>query len=207
MRLKFAVSILVAVLVGSVWVFAQVQNFRPVTEAALRNPEPGNWVNWRRTDNAWGFSPLEQINRQNVPQLQLAWSWAMEMGAQETTPLVYDGVMYLPNPRGVIQALDAATGDLIWEYRPADKARTPAPAPAPGGGEQSAIPRLAQRPAAEVGGEGARGIQRNIAIYGDRIFGTTNDAHIVAVDARTGKLAGDTRVEDARLGSSSPWGP
>jgi len=40
-------------------------------------------------------------------------------GAQEATPLVHDGVMYLPNPHGVIQALDAATGDLIWEYRPA----------------------------------------------------------------------------------------
>ena len=41
-----------------------------------------------------------------------------DTGAHEATPLVYDGVMYLPNPRGVIQALDAATGDLIWEYRP-----------------------------------------------------------------------------------------
>src|SRR6202521_3209277 len=149
MRLKFAVSILVAVLVGSVWVFAQVQNFRPVTEAALRNPEPGNWVNWRRTDNAWGYSPLEQINRQNVQQLQLAWSWAMEMGAQETTPLVYDGIMYLPTPRGVIQALDAATGDLLWEYRPEVARAAPQRGAARGGGgEQTDIPRLSQRPSA-----------------------------------------------------------
>src|SRR6202171_6508734 len=119
MRLKFSVSILVTVLAGSSWLAAQVQNFRPVTEPMLRTPAPGDWLNWRRTDNAWGFSPLNQINRQNVQQLQLAWSWAMEnTGAQEATPLVHDGILYLPNPRGVIQALDGATGDLIWEYRP-----------------------------------------------------------------------------------------
>ena len=49
----------------------------------LRNPAPGDWLNWRRTDNAWGYSPLDQISRQNVGQLQLAWSWAMDdTGAQ-----------------------------------------------------------------------------------------------------------------------------
>src|SRR5438876_11991708 len=135
---------LLPVLAGGLLLFAQVKEFRPVTETMLRNPAPGDWLNWRRTDNAWGYSPLDQINRQNVTQLQLAWSWAMDdTGANEATPLVYDGIMYLPNPRGVIQALDAATGDLIWQYRPA-AAKAPAPAPAPGGGEQTAIPRLAQ---------------------------------------------------------------
>src|SRR6266436_7976538 len=120
MRKRIVPSISIVVLMGSLWVFAQVKEFRPVTEAMLRNPAPGDWLNWRRTDNAWGYSPLDQINRQNVPRLQLAWSWAMEnTGAQEATPLVHDGVMYLPNPRGVIQALDASTGDLLWEYRPA----------------------------------------------------------------------------------------
>ena len=183
MRLKFSVSILVTVLAGSSWLAAQVQNFRPVTEPMLRNPAPGDWLNWRRTDNAWGFSPLNQINRQNVQQLQLAWSWAMEnTGAQEATPLVYDGVMYLPNPHGVIQALDAATGDLLWEYRPGR-------AKATGGA-----------------GEG-NGVQRNIAIYGDKIFGTTSDAHIVAVDARSGKLVWDTQVADPMLGYGYTSGP
>ena len=113
-----------ALLGSSLLLTAQGKEFRPVTEAMLRNPAPGDWLNWRRTDNAWGYSPLDQINKQNVQQLQLAWSWSMDdTGAQEAAPLVHDGVMYLPNPRGVIQALDAATGDLIWEYRPA---RTPA---------------------------------------------------------------------------------
>src|SRR6266853_4431060 len=178
MRLKIAVSILITELVGNLWLAAQVQNFRPVTEPTLRNPAPGDWLNWRRTDNAWGYSPLDQINTRNVERLQLAWSWAMDnTGTQEATPLVHDGVMYLPNPHGVIQALDAATGDLLWEYRPAG-----------------------------AGGEG-NGVQRNIAIYGDKIFGTTSDAHIVAVDARSGKLAWDTQVADSKLGYQYTSGP
>src|SRR6476659_5067587 len=151
MRVRFVCALFLTALCGSLWLGAQVKDFRPVTEAMLRNPASGDWLNWRRTDNAWGYSPLDQITRQNVQQLQLAWSWAMDdTGAQETTPLVYNGVMYLPNPRGVIQALDAATGDLLWEYRP-EPPEPPAPAAAPrggGGGEQTAIPRLAQRPAA-----------------------------------------------------------
>jgi alcohol dehydrogenase (cytochrome c) len=220
MRMRCSVSMSIAVLVGSLALVAQVKSFRPVTEAMLRKPDAADWLNWRRTDNAWGYSPLDRINRQNVQQLQLAWSWAMDdTGANEATPLVHDGVMYLPNPRGVIQALDAATGDLIWEYRP-EAAATPAPAQAPavqrgasaaGGGEQTDIPRLAQRPAAPAGAgggdDGGRGIQRNIAIYSDKIFGTTNDAHIVALDARTGKLAWDTRVADSRMGYSYTSGP
>src|SRR2546427_4622752 len=162
MKIRFALLTL-ALLAGSLLLLAQVKEFRPVTETMLRNPAPGDWLNWRRTDNAWGYSPLDQINKQNVSQLQLTWSWAIDnTGAQEATPLVYDGIMYLPNPRGVIQALDAATGDLIWEYRPAAPAREPAPRAA-GAGEQSVIPRLSQAPAAGAGD--GRGIQKNIAIY------------------------------------------
>lgn len=203
MKRGIVLSIVIATACCGVWLFGQVKNFRPVTEAMLRNPAPGDWLNWRRTDNAWGYSALDQITRQNVNQLQLAWSWAMDdTGANEATPLVYDGVMYLPNPRGVIQALDAATGDLIWQYRP-QISRPAAPAPS-GGGEQSAIPRLAQGSAAA--GDG-RGIQRNVAIYDDKIFAATGDAHIVAIDARTGKLVWDTKVADPQLGYEYTSGP
>jgi alcohol dehydrogenase (cytochrome c) len=212
MRSRSAFPALIAVALTSLLLHAQVKNFRPVTEAMLRNPGPGDWLNWRRTDNAWGYSPLDQINRQNVRQLQLAWSWAMDdTGAQEATPLVHDGIMYLPSPRGVIQALDAATGDLIWEYRPAAAASAPQRGAARGGGgEQTDIPRLSQRPAtapAAGAGDTERGIQRNIAIFGDRIFGTTNDAHVVALDARTGKLVWDTTVADQKLGYGYTSGP
>jgi alcohol dehydrogenase (cytochrome c) len=194
---------------------APIRSVRPVTEATLRNPAPGDWLNWRRTDNAWGYSPLDQITRQNVHQLQLAWSWAMDdTGSQQATPLVHDGIMYLPNPRGVVQALDAATGDLIWEYRPEPRgtsagrsAAVAATTPSRGGaGEQTVIPRLSQRPAGASVDDG-RGIQRNLAIFGDRIFGTTNDAHLVALDARTGTLVWDVEVADARLGYSYTSGP
>src|SRR5215472_5083559 len=203
MKIRFALLGLATLAGSSIWLFAQVREFRPVTEATLRNPPPGDWVNWRRTDNAWGYSPLDQVNRQNVGQLQLAWSWAMDdTGANEATPLVYNGIMYLPNPRGVVQALDAATGDLIWQYRPQiDRPSTPPPA---GGGEQTAIPRLAQGNAAA--GEG-RGIQRNVAIYGDKLFATTGDAHIVAIDARTGEKVWDTKVADSQLGYEYTSGP
>lgn len=184
MKWRFVFSISVSLLLASLWLTAQVRDFRPVTESVLRNPAPADWLNWRRTDNAWGYSPLDQINTHNVQQLQLAWSWAMDnTGAQEATPLVHDGVMYLPNPRGVIQALDAATGDLLWEYRPEG-----------GKGPEGA------------GGEG-NGVQRNIAIFGDKIFGTTSDAHIIALDARSGKLVWDTGVADPKLGYEYTSGP
>jgi alcohol dehydrogenase (cytochrome c) len=130
-----------------------------------------------------------------------------DTGSGEATPLVHDGIMYLPNPRGVIQALDAATGDLIWEYRPG-MAQASAPA-RNAGGEQTIIPRLTQAPTRAGGGESdaTRGIQRNIAIYGDRLFGTTNEAHIIALDARTGRLIWDTKVADSRLGYEYTSGP
>src|ERR1051325_4050083 len=83
----------------------------PVTDATLANPPPQDWLMWRRTLNSWGYSPLEQINAGNVGQLQLVWARGLEPGPQEGTPLVHDGVLYFPNPRDVIQAIDAATGD------------------------------------------------------------------------------------------------
>ena len=213
MRIKFAISVAVlvavAVLAGRLPLMAQSGGFAPVTEEMLRNPAPGDWLNWKRTDNAWGYSPLDTITTGNVGQLQLVWSWAMDdTGAQEATPLVYDGIVYLPNPRGVIQALDGATGDLIWEYRPGITPRADeASGPQGGrpGGESTIIPRLPQQPTA-VGGPG-RGIQKNIAIYDDMIFGTTQDAHIVALDARTGRLVWDTTVADSSLGYQYTAGP
>ena len=72
--MKVRLASLGLMMLGSLLLWAQVKDFRPVTEELLRNPPPGDWLNWRRTDNAWGYSPLDQINRQNVNQLQLAWS-------------------------------------------------------------------------------------------------------------------------------------
>ena len=93
------------------------QTPRPVTDRELLEPDPADWLMWRRTLNSWGYSPLKQIDKSNAGQLQLVWTRGMGPGVQEATPLVRDGVMYLPNPSDYIQALDAATGDLRWEYK------------------------------------------------------------------------------------------
>src|SRR5512134_1474227 len=91
--------------------------FIPVTDAMLQNPDPSDWLMWRRTLDLWGYSPLAAIDRSNVGELKMVWTRALGPGIQEGTPLVYDGVMYFPNPSDLVQALDAATGDLKWEYR------------------------------------------------------------------------------------------
>src|SRR5688500_16576856 len=91
--------------------------FAPVTDAMLQNPDPADWLMWRRTLNTWGHSPLTQITANNVRTLRMVWTRALGPGIQEGTPLVYRGVMYFPNPSDYVQAFDAATGDLKWEYR------------------------------------------------------------------------------------------
>ncbi len=182
---------------GAAAAAAQVDDFRPVTEEMLRSPPPGEWLNWRGNDGAWGHSPLTQINTTNVGGLQLVWSWAMDdTGAGEAAPLVHAGVMYLPNPRGVVQALDAARGDLLWEYRPGVTPRTDG-TPSE---DDSGLP-----PGAFAGV--GRGVQKNIAIYGDRVFAATGDASLVAIDARTGRQVWKTRVADPTLGYTYTAGP
>jgi len=103
----------------STFVLAQSgsEEFPPVTSEMLLNPADSDWIHFRRTYDSWAYSPLTSINRENVGNLQLAWGWAMEPGQQETTPLVYNGIMYLASPGSVVQALDAASGELLWEYK------------------------------------------------------------------------------------------
>ena len=115
-RFAAAVVALFAAMVPAVYAQAD-EDFVPVTDAMLEDPAPGDWLHWRRTQNGWAYSPLDQIDRENVGELNLAWSRGLEEGSQQGTPIVYDGVMYYPNPSSVTQAIDAATGDLLWEYR------------------------------------------------------------------------------------------
>jgi alcohol dehydrogenase (cytochrome c) len=96
---------------------AQAPSFVPVTPQMLENPSPNDWLMYSRTYDAQRFSPLQQINKENVGRLRLAWSRSMPPGQTETIPLVYNGVMYTITPAGTIQALDGASGDLIWEYK------------------------------------------------------------------------------------------
>lgn len=94
----------------------RVQNYTPVTDEMLINPAPGDWPMMRRDYQATSFSPLDQIDTENVGNLRLEWVWAMRDGTSEPSPLVYDGVIYLVSPGNLMQALDAKTGDLIWEH-------------------------------------------------------------------------------------------
>ena len=81
-----------------------VQNFVPVTDAMMRAPKPEDWLMYRGNYQGWGYSALDQINKQNVSNLKLIWSRVMETGTNEITPIVHDGIMYLGNPSDVIQA-------------------------------------------------------------------------------------------------------
>ncbi len=95
---------------------AQITDFKPVTEEMLANPDPADWLMISRTFDQHRFSPLNQINKDNVGQLRMAWTRGLPAGTQESTPIVYRGVMYMNAPGGSIQAVDATNGDLIWEY-------------------------------------------------------------------------------------------
>jgi PQQ-dependent dehydrogenase (methanol/ethanol family) len=95
-----------------------VENFQPVTDQVLRNPAPGDWPMLRRDYSASSFSPLNRITAGNVAQLQLAWIWPMrDGGTNQPAPLVYRGTIYVNNTDGVVQAIRARDGTLIWEHR------------------------------------------------------------------------------------------
>jgi len=93
-----------------------VENYVPITDAMLTNPAPGDWPMMRRNYQAWSYSPLDQINTENVADLKLEWVWNMLEGSSEPAPLAYNGIIYLINTGNVIQALDGKTGELIWEH-------------------------------------------------------------------------------------------
>lgn len=99
-----------------VTVAGSIENFEPVDPAELMNPSPEDWLMWRGNPQAWSYSRLDQINRNNVKNLSLAWVWNMHEGDSEPSPIVANGIMYLINPGNVVQALDARTGELIWEH-------------------------------------------------------------------------------------------
>ena len=150
----------------------------PVTDELLRRPPPGDWPSWRRTLDNHGYSPLDQIDRRTVGDLRLAWAVTVQDGNHQTTPLVHDGVMFLAHPGNVVQALDAADGDVLWEYRqplPEDAARF--------------------------------GATRTLALYGDKVFLATYDARLVALDARTGDRVWETVKADYTQGFMQFGGP
>jgi alcohol dehydrogenase (cytochrome c) len=153
----------------------EVPNYVPVTDEMLRNPAPGDWLMVRRNYQGWSYSPLNQITRDNVKNLRLAWVWAMnEGGSSQPMPVAHNGILYLVHTGNTVQALNGRDGELIWEYRAG---------PDPGGP------------------------MRNMAIYGDKVFVTTSDARMVALDARTGEKRWETPFADRGKGFSAATGP
>ena len=141
-------------------------DFLPVTDNMLYKPADKNWLSYRGNLAGWGYSSLSQIDSSNVNNLSLAWSVAMEVGTNEVTPIVYQGILYLGNPGNIIRAMDASNGDLLWEYR-----------------RQLPPDTLAST-------------SRNMAIYEDKLLIATQDAYVIALNARNGKLMWETKVGD-----------
>ena len=171
-RAAVSMAVTAALVSGTGAASAQPDDFEPVTDAMLQDPSDGDWLMWRRTLDGWGYSPLDQIDRGNVGDLRLVWTRALNPGSQQGTPLAYRGVLYMPNPGDVIQAIDAVTGDLIWEHR---------------------------RDLPEDLGEHMGGLattKRTIAIHGRLLLDTTGDDYLMALDAVTGEMAWETQVLD-----------
>lgn len=145
---------------------AVLDRLTPVTEQMLAATPTSDWLSWRGSIGATGYSGLRMIDRASVGRLSVAWSWSLPQGVNEVAPLVHDGVLFLVSANEV-QALDAANGDLLWRYRRSVEPQYRAP---------------------------MTSMQKNIAIAGDALFVATSDRHLVALRLKTGELLWDTPV-------------
>ena len=137
--------------------------------------DPGNWLTYSGNYRGWRYSPLSQMTRDNARKLKLKWVYQMQTThTVETTPRVADGVMYFTEPPSNVVAVDATTGRQFWRYR-----------------------RVTPKKANVCCGQ----VNRGVAILGDRVFVGTVDAHLVALDAKTGAVLWDVEVADYRTGA------
>ena len=169
------ISVFVLVVASVVANAQPVGGFIPVTDEMLQEPAAEDWLMWRRTLDSWGYSPLDQVKRENVDQLQMVWSRALATGRQEGTPLAYGGVLYMPQASDVIEAIDAVTGDLKWSHRRA----------------------LPEDVYDYVGGNARN--NRNIAIYDRFIINTSDDNYVFGLDVDTGEIAWETKIFDYQV--------
>lgn len=148
-------------------------DYTPVTDARLQNPEPQNWLMTRGNYQGWSYSTLDQINTSNVKNLVPVWtvSTGVDSG-HEAPPIVNNGVMFVATPYSQVMAMDAATGTVLWRY----KRKLP------------------------EGFSALHNTSRGVALYGDKVFLPGLDAVLVALDAKTGKVAWEAKVEDWKTG-------
>jgi alcohol dehydrogenase (cytochrome c) len=154
-----------------------IKEYRPVTEEMLVHPDPNDWLIYRGNYQAWSHSGLSQINDRNVDQLQLKWSWAMNEGGQNSTgPTIHDGIMFLANTSNTVQALNAVTGELLWENR---------------------LGPVATR---------AYSALRSLAVFEDKVYINATDARLYALDAKTGKVVWQTDIAPPGKGFNETGG-
>ncbi len=143
--------------------------------------EPHNWLTYSGDYAGRHFSALDQINTNNVPHLAVQWIFQPDVkGKFETTPLVVDGLLYGTGSDNVAFALDARTGRAIWRYER----------------------RLPEKLRACCGQ-----VNRGFALLGDKLFLATLDAHVIALDTKTGNLIWDAEAIDYRKGYSFTLAP
>ena len=145
---------------------------RGPTAAELAAPPEGSWPHYNGVPGGNRYSPLRQINRTNVHQLRMEWLFPIPGSARlEGTPLVFDGMMFITAPNEVY-ALDAETGRELWHFR---RARTQG-----------------------LAGDAAAGINRGVAILGDNVFLSTDNAHLLALDRLSGRVRWEIEIADWR---------
>lgn len=157
--------------------------YTPVSDERLLAPEDGNWLMYKRTYDLQGFSPLDQINTENIDELEPVWTFSTGVNdGHEAPAIVNDGIMFVTGAFNTLFALDARSGDLIWEYR---------------------------RPLAEdVAPEVCCGmVNRGVALYGDNLYMATLDSHLLAFDAVSGEIIWDVTVADYLQGYAMTLAP
>jgi alcohol dehydrogenase (cytochrome c) len=151
----------------------EVASYSAVTQERLSNPEPGNWMLYRRTYDGQGYSPLDKINTGNVKDLVPVWTFSTGVNeGHEAPPIVNNGVMFVATPQNQVIALDAKTGDEIWRYKrelPEDLFQL-------------------------------HPTSRGVGLWQDKLYLATTDDHLVALDAKNGKVAWDQKVQDYKKG-------
>lgn len=153
-----------------------------ITNERLHNPESGDWMSYRRSYDVTAFSPLDDINRRNVDDMRVVWSYSMRDGSRWlATPIIANGLMFIGEGTGRIIALDAVTGELEWSHTrtfPADIALS----------------------------EANRRF-RGVSVYGDTIYWGTSDSYLVALDAQTGEQRWQVQTADYRGGEGHAHPP
>ena len=132
--------------------------------------EPKNWLTYSGRYSGWRYSTLNQINTANASHLAMQWAFQVgDLGQFETTPLEVDGIIYGTGQNNRAFAIEARTGRAIWRY-------------------QRNLPEKLQPCCGAV--------NRGFAMLGERLFMATLDAHVIALDAKTGNLLWDVTAAD-----------